>query len=349
MSIPPFVTVIVPVRNEEAFLADTLLALLRQDYPADRFEVIVADGQSDDGTVAAVRRLQTHYDNLVLIYNPRRLASSARNLGVRHARGEYVVVVDGHCEIRTPHYLRQLVETFERWGVDCIGRPQPLDVTGATPLQRAIALARSSRLGHNPGSFIYADEGGFVRPHSVGVAYRRSVFERVGDFDERFDACEDVEFNHRVHAAGGRCYFDPRLAVHYHPRGSLAGLARQMARYGRGRARLLLKHPATFSVMPLIPALFLGELAASFGLGLVAPPFAALFCLTALLYSAAVVTASLGLALRSRAAWGPFLLPAVFLTIHVGAGGGVLSELVPALLRMALRRLRPLARGLQPA
>src|SRR4051812_1042327 len=105
MPIPAFVTVIVPVRNEEAFLADTLLALLRQDYPADRFEVIVSDGQSADGTVAVVRRLQVHHDNLVLLYNPRRMASAARNLGVGHARGEYLVVVDGHCEIRTPHYL----------------------------------------------------------------------------------------------------------------------------------------------------------------------------------------------------------------------------------------------------
>ena len=127
-----------------------------------------------------------------------------------------------------------MVAVFERHDVESVGRPQPLDVDGASRLQRAIALARSSRLGHNPGSFIYSADGRFVPPQSVAVAYRRDVFERIGYFDETFDACEDVEFNTRLAASGGRCYFAPELAVHYHPRASLLGLFRQMVRYGRG-------------------------------------------------------------------------------------------------------------------
>jgi cellulose synthase/poly-beta-1,6-N-acetylglucosamine synthase-like glycosyltransferase len=344
--IPPFVTVVVPVRNEEAFLGATLRALLRQRYPADRFEVIVADGQSEDDTVAVVRRLQSNHANLRLVYNPRRLASAARNLGVRLGRGDFVLVVDGHCELRSADYLRNLVDVFERHGVESVGRPQPLDVTGASPLQRAIALARSSRLGHNPGSFIYADDGGFVPPQSVAVAYRRDVFDRVGEFDEAFDACEDVEFNTRLHAAGGRCYFAPQLAVHYHPRASLRGLVVQMLRYGRGRAQLLLKHPATFSLSPLVPAAFLLTLAGSFALGLAAPVFATVFSLTALVYGLALLTGGTVVAARGRVPELAVLLPAVFASIHVGAGWGVLAELTPGLARRAVRRLAPAARGL---
>src|SRR5437868_14178535 len=96
----PFVTVVAPARNEEPFIEATLRALVRQHYSADRFEVIVADGQSHDDTVGVVRRLQDEFANLRLLYNPRRLASAARNLGVRHARGEYVLVIDAHCELR---------------------------------------------------------------------------------------------------------------------------------------------------------------------------------------------------------------------------------------------------------
>src|SRR5947209_4228285 len=80
-------------------------------------------------------------------------------------------------------YLRALVGAFERSGAACVGRPQPLDVAGATAFQRAVAAARASRLGHNPASFIYADAEGFVKPQSVAVAYRRSVFAEVGLFD----------------------------------------------------------------------------------------------------------------------------------------------------------------------
>jgi succinoglycan biosynthesis protein ExoA len=343
----PFVTVVVPVRNEGAFLGATLQALLNQHYPADRFEVIVADGQSEDDTVAVVRNLQMEHANLRLVENPRRLSSAARNLGVRLARGDYVLVVDGHCELRTTEYLRRLVDVFERHGVESVGRPQPLDVTGATPLQRAIALARSSRLGHNPGSFIYADEGGLVPPQSVAVAYRRDVFDQVGPFDEAFDACEDVEFNTRLHAAGGRCYFAPQLAVHYHPRASLQGLVIQMLRYGRGRARLLLKHPATFSVMPLIPAAFLLALGGTFALGLAAPAFATLFCIAALIYALALLIGGATVAARGREPELAMLLPAVFASIHVGAGWGVLAELGPGLLRRMVRRITPAARGLR--
>jgi len=236
---------------------------------------------------------------------------------------------------------------FERWNVESVGRPQPLDITDASPLQRAIALARASRLGHNPGSFIYAAEGGFVPPQSVAIAYRRDVFERVGPFDEAFDACEDVEFNTRLDRAGGRCYFAPQLAVHYHPRASLSGLVYQMLRYGRGRARLLLKHPSPFSVTSLVPAVFLLTLAGSFIFGLLSPAFAALFCLITLTYALAVVLGGVAVAARKRVLQLAPLLPAVFLSIHVGAGWGVLAELGPALVRRGLRRLAPVARLLR--
>lgn len=344
---PRFVSVIVPVRNEEPFLEATLRALERQRYPAESFEVLVVDGQSHDGTVAVVRRLQHEFANLRLLYNPKRLSSSARNIGVRHARGEFVVVVDGHCELRNRDYLRDLVDVFDRRQVECVGRPQPLDVTGASWLQTAIALARGSRLGHNPGSHIYSDEGGYVAPQSVAVAYRKDVFARVGHFDEAFDACEDVEFNHRLARAGMRCYLAPELTVRYHPRGSLAGLCYQMLRYGRGRARLLVKHPDTFAVAPLVPAIFLLTLTASFALGLVAPPFAGLFCVTVLAYCWTVIAAAFLLGARRRAPQLTPLLPVVFLSIHVGAGWGVLRELGPVLARSGLKLLRPVLRRLR--
>lgn len=344
----PFVTVIVPVRNEEANLASTLRPLLLQEYPADRYEILVVDGQSDDATTGVVRRLQPEFPQLRFHYNSRRLSSAARNIGVQRARGEYLVIVDGHCELRSRTYLADLVSAFEQTKADCLGRPQPLEIRWATPIQRAIALARASRIGHNPGSHIYSDRGGYVKPQSVASAYRRSVFDRIGLFDERFDACEDVELNHRLDAAGLTCYFAPELVVHYRPRDTLSGLVWQMQRYGRGRARLLLKHPETLSGPPLVPALFLVGLATSFALGLIAPLFAVLFCLVALSYFAAVASAGLWLASRGRAAELAPLFPAVFLAIHVGAGWGVLAELGGTLVRRMIQRMVPVARLMRP-
>jgi succinoglycan biosynthesis protein ExoA len=322
----PFVSVIVPVRNEAVFITKTLCQLLEQDYDRSRFEVIVADGESTDATADLVRALQGRYLNLHLVSNPGRWSSAGRNAALEVSRGEIVVIIDGHCELDSRRYLSDLVDAFERSGADCIGRPQPLDVSLATTLQRTIAAARSSRLGHHPESFIYSSDEKFVRPQSVAVAYRREVFEAVGTFDEHFDACEDVEFNHRVDRAGLKCFFTPRVALRYHPRTSLRGLVRQMVRYGRGRVRLLRKHRETFTPLGFVPALFVVGLLAGPLLACLASWLALLYFGALAFYATAVTCASVALAIEGRDArmlpWGPV----VFLAIHVGAGVGILAE-----------------------
>src|SRR5436190_21634380 len=108
----PFISVIVPVRNEERFIADTLAQLFARDYPADRFEVLVADGQSTDDTRTIVRAMQDLYPNLRLLDNPRRWSSAGRNVAVRAARGDVVLLIDGHCQIDNPRYLADLADAF---------------------------------------------------------------------------------------------------------------------------------------------------------------------------------------------------------------------------------------------
>lgn len=323
-----FVSVIVPVRDEAANIQSLLGELAAQQYDPDRFEVLVVDGDSDDGTPEIVEAFAAGHPNFRLLHNPKRLSSAARNVGIREAKGDVVVVVDGHCEIGTPHYIAHVAAAFEESKADILGRPQPLDITGATPLQRAVAAARNSRLGHHPESFIYSNTPQVVPAKSVGVAYRRHVFEEIGHFDETFDAHEDGEFNYRCDRAGLACYFTPAIAVRYHPRGSLPGLFRQMVRYGRGRVRLFRKHPETFELGTLLPVVFL--------LGLLLGPLVCLAiplasfgyfgCLG--LYGA--LTASVGLA-AATSDGNPLIalyVPLAALTVHVGAGCGVLAELV---------------------
>jgi succinoglycan biosynthesis protein ExoA len=332
-----FISVIVPVRNEARFIRHTLDQLLAQNYPAGRYEILVADGRSTDATRAIVREVAAAHPNVTLLDNPRRWSSAGRNAAVRVARGDIVVLIDGHCELDDPNYLANLAEAFQRSSADAVGRPQPLQLPGAPPLQRAIAAARASRLGHHPDSLIYSSREGFVKPQSVAIAYRREVFDRVGLFDESFDACEDVDFNHRLDRAGLRCFFTPRVAVRYHPRGTLAGLFRQMARYGRGRARLLRKHPETLSPGCLVPAAFvLGALVGPAAAWL-SPWLAGLYASCLGLYALLVVLASLLIARRARDVRLLPWLPPVFLAIHCGAGAGQLLEGASAAARRGAR------------
>jgi cellulose synthase/poly-beta-1,6-N-acetylglucosamine synthase-like glycosyltransferase len=338
----PFISVIMPVRNEERFVGRTLAQLLAQDYPPDRYEILVADGASTDRTAAVVRGLADRHPHLRLLNNPARLSSAGRNRAVRASRGDLVLLVDGHCEIDHRRYLRDLADAFAGSGADCVGRPQPLDVPGATALQRAIASARSSPLGHHPASYIYSSAERFVPPQSVAVAYRRAVFERLGLFDESFDACEDVEFNHRVARAGLRCWLSPRALVRYHPRTSLRGLFGQMARYGRGRVRLLRKHPETFSPAVFLPALFLLGVAVGWAPACLAPGLLWPYLGVLALYALAVLGVSVLVAARAKDARLLPWLPPVFATVHAGAAVGVLHELAAGFFRRPVANPSPL-------
>ncbi len=321
----PTVSVLVPVRNEGQSIEATLRSLLTQDFPRDQYEVIVADGRSDDETVAVVRHLQREFSNLKLVYNSARLASAGRNLAARHMSGEVAVVVDGHCHVPDRHYLRNLAVAFDRSKADCLGRPQPLDVPDPTPFQAAVSLARSSRLGHNPGSDIYSTEPKWVEPQSTAVAYRRAVFQRIGLFDERFDACEDVEFNTRVHAAGLKCYFCPTLKVVYHPRQTWLALFRQLGRYGSGRARLAAKHPRSLTLPATVPPLWAVWLVIGAVLSAVVPAVAWLYVASVGFYAAVILIGSWWLS-RHQSAAVRVRVPAVFTGIHLGFAWGFLCE-----------------------
>jgi succinoglycan biosynthesis protein ExoA len=333
MSDTPFISVLVPVRNESAFIRQTLAALQEQDYPRDRCEFLVVDGDSDDDTADQVRRLQDADGRVRLFFNPKRFSSAARNIGVRHGRGDLFVLVDGHCTVPHRGYLRAVAEAFEESGADCLGRPQPLNPDGLTIFQQAVAAARHSPLGHNPDSHIYATEPAYVRPQNVAVAYRRRVFEQVGLFDERFDACEDVEFNYRVDRAGLACYFAPSLRLPYHPRSSLRRLFQQMARYGRGRWRLARKHPASLTLPAVVPALFLLGVLLTAAAAVVWPAAAAACGVLVGCY-VLVVAAGTAVLLRLRYPAAVLLrVPAVFAAIHGGFGWGMLAEVSRSLTR----------------
>jgi succinoglycan biosynthesis protein ExoA len=252
----PFVTIVMPVLNEENFISEVLGELLGQVYPRDRYEIIVADGGSNDLTRQIVDNIAKEHPQVILVDNPGRLPSSGRNVGFKNGRGDYFLIVDAHCRIDNDRLLKNLVDCFERTGADCLCRPQPFIIPDRPTMQSAIGLARTSRLGHSANSFIHSSEEGWVSPVSAGCAYRRDVFARVGFVDETFDACEDVEFNYRVERAGLRSFFSPSIAVWYYPRENLGGLWRQLLRYGEGRIRFVWKHPESLTIDMLLPVFF---------------------------------------------------------------------------------------------
>ncbi len=322
----PDLSVIVPVRNEAADIAALLGDLLDQTLAPQRYEILVVDGRSGDGTREIVADLARTEPRLRLLDNPRLLSASARNIGAAAARGANLLFVDGHCRVASRSLLADTLAAFGD-GARCLSRPQPFLCEGAGDFARAAALARSSVIGHHVGSHIYRTGDGWVDPISAGCAYTRELFLGLGGMDESFDACEDLEFNWRVGRAGVRARHDPAFTVWYRPRSGLGALLRQLYRYGYGRARMLRKHGRSLSASTTAVAILV---AALLGLPLAAllwPPLLGAWAVGVGLYL--VLIGAVAATLASRAGWR--LAPAVassLVAAHLGAGLGYLAGLV---------------------
>ncbi len=322
------VSVILPVRNEERYIRRVLGDLAAQDFPKDKLEIFVVDGQSSDRTVTEATDAGRVFPSFSVIENPRRLSSAARSIGARAARGKYLLFVDGHCHIPSQTLISDMVVIFSETGADALCRPQPLTLQPQTRFQLAVALARASHLGHGLDSTIYSDQARAVKAASAGAMYRREVFDKVGYFDESFDACEDVEFNTRVDQAGLKAFISPKLTVEYAARRSFPGLFRQLYRYGYGRWKLFRKHRSTLGAGTLVTTAFALAVLLYPLMWLLSFKIAVAATVVAVIYLVAVILSSATIAAKARRASLYLLLPPIYFTIHFALGFGFLVSMV---------------------
>jgi glycosyltransferase involved in cell wall biosynthesis len=324
----PFVSVILPVRNEAGFIGDCLRALAAQDYPHDRFEVILVDGRSTDATLAEANGVaETAGLPVSILTNSRLVTAAAMNLGIRAAGGEVILKVDGHTRVATD-FISANVRVLEQTGADCVGGP--IDTVGRTVIGRALALATSSPFGIGDASFRHADAHAQETDSVPFGAYRREVFDRVGPFSEDIDRGEDDEFNYRLREAGGRIVLSPAIRSTYYCRDSLAALARQYWHYGLAKAAVLQRHPQRLRPRHLVPSSLVLALVGGILLRFLDRRFGWLTVLAGASYAIANLLASSRLAPRDRGA--ARYLPAAFACIHLSAGAGFIAGFLRRLL-----------------
>lgn len=324
----PGVSIVIPCRNEVRYIEACLRDVLGFEDPPGGFEVIVADGMSNDGTRDIIARFAMEDRRVRMVDNPRRTTPCALNAGIRAACGEIIVRIDAHTSY-PPDYLRQCVEVLRETGADNVGGPWI--ARGDSYVQRAIAAAFGSPFAV-----------GGARGHQVGYegpvdtvylgCWRREVLEGIGLFDEDFIRNQDDELNFRLRCAGGIIWQSLRIKSWYTPRDSLIKLFKQYFQWGYWKVRVIRKHRYPASLRHLVPgsfaaALLLLALLASF-VGIAADGLAALVGLYLLaLIAASTLTAA-------RAGWSLLpILPVVFTCYHLGYGFGFLFGVWDFLIR----------------
>jgi len=315
LSASPAVSVILPVLNEEAHLAESVSAILSQDY-LGVFEVILALGPSRDRTDEIARSLAERDSRIKLVSNPTGKTAAGLNVAIAASLSPVIVRVDGHAKIPS-NYISLAVEILKKSGAVNVGGIMAAE--GVSNFETAVARAMRSPFGVGTSRFHTGGVSGEVDTVYLGV-FRREAINAVGGFDERYTRAQDWELNHRLRKNGGKIYFDSRLQVTYRPRPNLKKLAKQYFQYGRWRRVVSRSHSGTINLRYLAPPFALIATAISLAMGL---SFSSLFYLPAAIYCLFLIIASIFIGKSPREF---ILLLAIIPTMHFAWGAGFITS-----------------------
>jgi succinoglycan biosynthesis protein ExoA len=326
---PPRVSVIVPCYNEEATIQQLLEAIFRQSFPRKEIEVVIADGSSQDATLARIEDFRGNHPGLVVrvVPNTLRTIPSGLNCAIREARGEFLVRMDAHSQ-PYPDYIARCLQALESDLGENVGGRWSIEPGEQTWIARSIAVAAAHPLGVGDARYRTGAQASLVDTVPFG-AFRKSLLERIGLFDETLLTNEDYEFNTRIRLSGGRVWFDPEIVSVYYSRTSLADLVRQYWRYGYWKFRMLRRYPGTVRWRQVLPPLFVMSLV---GLALLAwIPVAGWLLVTEMaVYAFFLLVAGLH-ASRKHGSFSYLAgVPLAIATMHIFWGAGFLASAITA-------------------
>lgn len=322
------VSVIVPCYNEQATIGLLLDALFKQTYPLQDMEVIIADGMSSDNTRQVIDAYQLAHPKLkiVVVDNQRRIIPAGLNQAIRASSGYYIVRLDAHS-VPYPDYVERCVTALQAQLGDNVGGVWEIKPAGDSWMAKAIAVAAAHPLGVGDAYYRYTGSAKPVDTVPFG-AFRRTLIDQIGLFDETLLTNEDYEFNVRVRQANGKVWLDPAIRSIYFARPTWIALLRQYWRYGFWKGRMLRRYPHTLRWRQVLPPLFVISLISLLLLGLWFPFAHTLLLIEFLLYFAALLYVAAVLALKHR---DFLLLPGIPLAIssmHLAWGSALLWSLI---------------------
>lgn len=327
-------SIICPIYNEERFIDKCIHSILKQEYPKDNLEFLLVDGGSTDKTYMIVKNYIEKYPFIRLLENPNKTVPFAMNIGIREAKGDVIVRIDGHCEYPV-NYLSELENKLYELKADNVGGVWNTKPAADTSMCRAISVASSHPFGVGTSR------------HKIGVkkiietdtvpfgCYRRDVFNRIGLFDEELTRNQDDEFNARLINHGGKIYLIPSLVINYTARDNLTKMCKMYYQYGLYKPLVNKKLGAPATIRQFFPLLFL--------LGIVVGGIMSFFCFYILtiyifvlaFYLILSMLFSIKESLRYKDGRLSLVLPITFFLVHMSYGLGYLRGVCKIILKQS--------------
>lgn len=321
------VSIIIPCLNEEKTINTVLQAVYDQSYLRTSLEVIIADGGSVDGTLERIRQFHDAHPDLPVkvISNPQKQIPIALNLAIHAATGEIIIRMDAHSLPQEDYVAICVKDLLDKKG-DNIGGRWDIIPGANTWEARGIAAAAAHPLGVGNVRYRISGEAGPVDTVPFGCYYR-SLFDRIGMFDETLSTNEDYELNTRIRKQGGIIWFDPNIVCRYFSRPTLADLARQYWRYGFWKAKMVKKYPTSMKLRQMLPPIFVAGMFILLVTGLFSPLFLTGLLGVFLLYLGIIVIASVPEARKRNDRNLAMSLPLAIMTMHITWGAGFIVSL----------------------
>ncbi|MFH0791984.1 MAG: glycosyltransferase family 2 protein [bacterium] len=328
----PKVTIIIPVYNEERYIAECLDAVVNQDYPHEYLEALIVDGMSGDNTRAIVAQYLSKYPYLRLLDNDKRFTPMALNIGIKEARGDYIIRMDAHA-VYQADYISKCIEYSHKYGADNVGGVIRAIPANKTIEAKAIALSLSSIFGVGGARFRLKSQKPQWVDTVFGGCYLKKTFDRIGLYNENLIRSQDLELNIRLKAHGGKILMVPDIVVDYYPKSTIKEFFRHNIEDGIWAVYPLKFIKLPFKLRHYLPMLFVLAFFIGMIFGTFFLLFRYLFVLMATGYLLVNLLFSLKISIKEK---DPRLfIPLVlsFMSRHFGYGIGSVMGLIKLLKR----------------
>lgn len=319
----PSVSIIIPCRNERGFIEACVESIAANGFPNGDLEVLVIDAMSTDGTRQLLSELSVRYPFMRVVDNPSGLTPTGLNLGIRTARGEVIVRIDGHSTIQ-PGYLSKCVTALREGKADNVGGAMLTVPQNPSWIGRTVVACLGHSFGVGDSHFRTGTSAPVLVDTVFGGCFQRSLFEQMGYFNEKLPRGQDMEFNRRLKMRGGRILLLPDAVSIYHARSTLGAFLRHNWTNGVWAILPFLYSDVTpVSIRHLVPLMFALSLIVALGLW-AAVPAIGIWAVAAvgIPYAAAALLSSVDIGRTQRKPTIALLAPLVFLSLHLGYGFG---------------------------